>query len=194
MFLWKPIWYKKPRMLYGDDMFSSTILLKLSGAVNGHYWTLCVYFVIKWHFSCNSVLLWRPIWHKITQKCVYSDEMLLYTILLKHPTPINRVLHINLDTFDVPMQHLCITAPKYGGLYRTFYDIRNTRFLSIFLAVRVQKWKMTDRLWCKLSALSKHVKLYDKLWISLSEANRPEPHSQTPLLYTHTTQMLAFLW
>ena len=25
------------RMLYRDDMFLSTILLKLSGAVNGHY-------------------------------------------------------------------------------------------------------------------------------------------------------------
>ena len=25
------------RMLYGDDMFLSTILLKLSGTVNGHY-------------------------------------------------------------------------------------------------------------------------------------------------------------
>ena len=25
------------RMLYGDDMFLSTILLELSGAVNGHY-------------------------------------------------------------------------------------------------------------------------------------------------------------
>ena len=24
-------------MLYGDDMFLSTILLKLSGALNGHY-------------------------------------------------------------------------------------------------------------------------------------------------------------
>ena len=31
-----------------------------------------------------------------------------------------RVLHINLDTSDVPMQHWCITVPKYGGLYRTF--------------------------------------------------------------------------
>ena len=28
---------------------------------------------------------------------------------------------------------------------------------------------MTDRLWCKLSALSKHVKLYDKWWISLKD-------------------------
>ena len=79
------------------------------------------------------------MWHKRTQKCVNSDEILLYTILLKHPTPINRVLHINLDTSDVPMQYLCITAPKYGGLYRTFNDICNTQFLPIFLIIRVQK-------------------------------------------------------
>ena len=116
------------------------------------------------------MLLWRPIWPKITQKCVYGDEMFLTTKLFKHPSPIKRVLHINLDTSDVPMQHLCITAPKYGGLYRTFYDIRNTQFLSIFLVIRVQKWKLADRLWCKLSALSKHAKPCDKLWISLSEA------------------------
>ena len=89
--------------------------------------------------------------------------MFLSTILLRHPSPVNRVLHINLDTSDVPMKHLCITAPKYGGLYKTFYDIHNTQFLSIFLVIRVQKLKMTDRLWCKLSALSKHVKLYDKM-------------------------------
>ena len=43
--------------------------------------------------------------------------MFLSTILLKHPSPINCVLHINLDTSDVPMQHLYITEPKYGGLY-----------------------------------------------------------------------------
>ena len=96
--------------------------------------------------------------------------MFLSSKLLKHSSPINRLLHINFDTSDVPMQHLCITASKYGGLYRTFYDIRKTQFLSIYLVIRVQKWKMTDMLWCKLLALSKHVKLYDKLWISLSEA------------------------
>ena len=96
--------------------------------------------------------------------------MFLSTISLKHPSPIKRVLHINLDTSDVPMQHFCTTATKYGGLYRTFYDIRNTLFLYILLVMRVQKWKMTDKLWCKLSALSKHVKPYDKLWISISEA------------------------
>ena len=82
-----------------------------------------------------------PIWPKRTQKCVYGDDMFLTTILLKHPSPIKRVLHINLDTSDVPMQHLCITAPKYGGLYTTFYDIRNTQFLSIFLIKRVQNEK-----------------------------------------------------
>ena len=110
--------------------------------------------------------------------------MFLSIILLKHPSPIKRVLHINLDTSDVPMQHLCITALKYGGLYRTFYDIRNTQFLSILFVKRVQKWKMTDRLWCKLSALSNHAKPYDKLWISLSEA----PISMEP-----TAQPLYFI-
>ena len=97
------------------------------------------YFVIKKQFSCNSVLLWRPIWPKRTQKCVYGDEMFLSSKLLKHPSPINRLLHINLDTPDVQMQHLCIIAPMYGGLYRTFYDIRKTQFLSIFLVIPVQK-------------------------------------------------------
>ena len=96
--------------------------------------------------------------------------MFLSTILLKHPSPINCVLHINLNTSDLPLEHLYITELKYGGQYRTFYDVRNTQFLSIFLVIRVQKWKLTDRLWCKLSALSKHVKIFDKLWISLSEA------------------------
>ena len=81
----------------------------------------------------------RPISHKRTQKCVYGDEMFLSTILLKHPSHIKRVLHINFDTFDVPMQHLCIAAPKYGGLNRTFYDVRNTQFLSSFIVNRVQK-------------------------------------------------------
>ena len=79
------------------------------------------------------------MWPKRTQKCVYGDEMFLSTKLLNHPSPIKRVLHINLYTSDVPMQHLCITTPKYGGLYRTFYGIRNTQFLSIFLVIRVQK-------------------------------------------------------
>ena len=63
----------------------------------------------------------------------------LSTKLLKQLSPIKRVLHISLDTSDIPMQHLCITASKYGGLYGTFYDIRNTQFLSIFLVIRVQK-------------------------------------------------------
>ena len=108
----------------------------------------------------------------------------LSTKLLKRSSPIKRVLHINLVTSGVPMQHLCITAPKYGGLYRTFYDIRNTQFLSIFLAIRVQKWKMTYRLWCKLSALSKHAKPCDKLWTSLSEA---------PILIEPTAQPLYFI-
>ena len=107
----------------------------------------------------------------------------LLTKLLKHPSPIKRELHINLDTSDVSLQHLCIKAQKYGGLYRTFYDIRNTQLLSIFLVIRVQKWKMTDRLWCKLSALSKHAKPCDKLCISLSEAPISIEHTAWPLYF-----------
>ena len=88
-----------------------------------------------------SAAMEAHIWPKRTQKCVYGDEMILCTILLKYPSPIYRVLHINLDTSDVPMQHLCITAPKYGGLYRTFYDIRNTQFLSTFSSHTSAKMK-----------------------------------------------------
>ena len=58
--------------------------------------------------------------------------MFLSTISLKHPSPINCVLHINFDTSDVRMQHSCITASKYGGLHRTFYDISNTQYLVDF--------------------------------------------------------------
>ena len=89
--------------------------------------------------------------------------MFLSSNLLKHPSSINRLLLINLDTSDVPMRHMYITTPKYGGLYRTFYDIRKIQFLSIFLEIRVQKIKMTDMLYFNLLALSKHVKLYKKV-------------------------------
>ena len=76
---------------------------------------------------------------KLMQKCIYEDEMFLTTISLEHPSPINCVLHINLDTSDVRMQHLCITTSKYGGLYRTFYDICYTQYFVDFLVIRVQK-------------------------------------------------------
>ena len=71
----------------------------------------------------------------------FGDEMFLSTILLKRPSGINRVLHINLYTFDVQMQHLCITAPKYGGLYRTFrtYIISFCCFYSSYVC-KNEKW------------------------------------------------------
>ena len=65
--------------------------------------------------------------------------MFLSTILLKHPSAIKRVLLINLDTSDVPMQH--VTAPNFGGLYKTFYDIRNTQFSSIFSSYKCKNKK-----------------------------------------------------
>ena len=106
-------------------MFLSITLLKRSGAVNGHFWTLSCLF-------CNKVAIFVQ-WNahmkaRMAQKCVYGDEMFLSSISLKYSSPINCVLHINLYTSDVRMQHLCITASKYCGLSRTFYDIRNTQY------------------------------------------------------------------
>ena len=89
-------------------------------------------------FICNKVVIFMQfsapmeIWPKRTQKCVYADEMLLSTISLNHQSPINLVPHINLDTSDVRMQHLCITTPNYGGLYMTFYDLCNTQYFVDF--------------------------------------------------------------
>ena len=65
--------------------------------------------------------------------------MFLSTISLKHQSSIDCVLHINLDISDVRMQHLCITASKYGGLNMTVYGIRNTQYFVDFVVIRVQK-------------------------------------------------------
>ena len=63
-----------------------------------------VYFVIKQQFLCKfSAPMESHMALKNTEICVYGDEMFLSTILLKHPSLINRVLHINLDTSDVPI-------------------------------------------------------------------------------------------
>ena len=140
------------------------------------------------------MLLWRPIWPKRTQKCVYGDEIFCLQYYWNTRHPFNSVLNINLDTFDVQMQHLCITAPKYGGLYWTFYDIRNTQFLSILFVIRVQKWKK----WPTGSGVN--FRLYQNMsnfminYESVSARLRFWTQSPTPLFYTHTTQTLAFLW
>ena len=88
--------------------------------------------------------------------------MFLSTISLKHPSPITCVLHISLDTSDVRMQHLCITASKYGGLYRTFYDILNTQYFVDFSRHTSAKMKKTRQVVVKTFG-SKHVKFYDQL-------------------------------
>ena len=78
-------------MLYGDDVFIHIIIETFWCGK----WTLLNTIV----FFCNKVaifmkvLLWRPIWPKITQKCVYGDELFLSTKALKHPSPIDCVLH-----------------------------------------------------------------------------------------------------
>ena len=81
------------------------------------------------------MLLWRLIRPKRTQKCVYDDEMFLSSKLLKNSSPIKRLLHINFDISDVPMQQLCITAPKlvdYTGHFLTYVKLSFCRFFSSY--------------------------------------------------------------
>ena len=68
----------------------------------------------------------------------------------------------------------------YTGHFMTYVILSFCRF---FFVIRVQKWNMTDRLWCKLLALSKHVKLYDKIWISFSEATFSIEPTARPLYF-----------
>ena len=89
---------------------------------------------------------------------------------MKHPSPFNCVLHINLDISDVRMQHLCITALKYSGLYRTFYDIRNAQYFVDFSRHISAKMKNNRQVVVLTFGSIKHVKFYYQLYISLSEA------------------------
>ena len=84
-----------------------------------HY---CVYFVIKVQFSCKAVLLWRP---KITQKCVYGDEMfcLQYQCNIRQPLTVYCTSISTLPTFEL-MHHRI----KVWWTIHEFYDIRNTQY------------------------------------------------------------------
>ena len=65
---------------------------------------------------------------------------------------------------------ICITAFKYDGLYRTFYDRCSTQYFVENSRPTSAKIKATNILRCKLWTQSKHVKHYDNLRISLNEA------------------------
>ena len=82
------------------------------------------------------MLQWRPIWPKRTQKRVYGGEMFLSTILLKHPSPINRVLHINLDTRPTFQCSICAAPHQsmvdYTGHFMTYVILSFCRFFSSY--------------------------------------------------------------
>ena len=118
-------------------------------------------------FRQITVFLWKPIWHEEHK----NDKMLLSTILLKHASPIRRVLYICLESFDCLMQLFCITAVRYGGLYRTFYDRFSTQYFVKNSRPTSAKIKTTAILGCKLRTQSKHVKIYDTLRISFNESS-----------------------
>ena len=92
-----------------------------------------VYFVIKKQYSCNSVLQWRPIRPKRTKKCVYGDEMFLFSMLLKHPPPVNRVL----SDFTVSAQDI-FTFRRLSVFTVTFTRIlQDETFCTVLLTSRV---------------------------------------------------------
>ena len=68
------------------------------------------------------------------------------------------------------MQQFYITAFKYGGLYRNFYDRCCTQYFVENSRPTSAKIKTTDILRCKLWTRSKHIKINDNLRISLNEA------------------------
>ena len=67
-------------------------------------------------------------------KCVYGDEMFLSTILLKHPTPINRALHINLQCSVCASPHQSMV--DYTGYFMTYVILS---FCRCFSKIPVQK-------------------------------------------------------
>ena len=95
--------------------------------------------------------------------------MFISTILLKHVSPIEHVLYIRLVTFDFLMRQFCISAFKYCGLYRTFYDRCSIQYFVENSRSTSAKFKTTDIVICKLWTQSKHVKLFDNLRTSLNE-------------------------
>ena len=68
------------------------------------------------------------------------------------------------------MQQFCITAFKYGGLYRKFYDRCCTQYFVKNSRPANAKIKTTDILRCKHWTQSKHVEINDNLRISFNEA------------------------
>ena len=70
------------RMLYGDDMFLSTILLELSGAVNGHYWTLSCLFSNKIAIFMQFIAPTEAYMAlKNTEMCLWSWNVFVYNII-----------------------------------------------------------------------------------------------------------------
>ena len=88
------------------------------------------------------MLLWRPIWSKRTQKCVYSDETLLSTILLKHRSAIT-VYCTSILTLLTLQCSICASPHQsmvdYTGHFRTCVILSFCRFFSSY-ECKNEKW------------------------------------------------------
>ena len=81
------------------------------------------------------MLLWRPIRHKRTQKCVYGDEMfcLQYYWNIRHPlivycASISTLLTFNCSICATPHQNMV----DYTGHFKTYVKLSFCRFFSSY--------------------------------------------------------------
>ena len=101
-----------------------------------------VYFVIKKQFSSNSVLLWRPLWPKRTQKCVYDDELICLQYYWNTLHPLNVYCtsisaHPTFQCIICALPHQSIV--DYTGHFITYVILSFCRFFSSY-ECKNEKW------------------------------------------------------
>ena len=97
-------------------------------------------------------------------------KLYAYCQILSHITLYVSICVYSLSNKYCLNQQFCITASKYGGLYRTFYGICSTQYFVENPRPTSVKMKIIYILRCKLWTQSKHVKIYDNLRISPNQA------------------------
>ena len=133
----------KTRILYGDDMFLTTILLKLSVAVNGHYWTLSC-------LLCNKVAIFMqfsaPMEAHIGLKEHRNAFMVMKCFCLQYYWNIRQLLTVyctSISTHATFQCSICASQHEsmvdYTGHFRTYEILSFCRFLSSY-ECKNEKW------------------------------------------------------
>ena len=157
-------------------MLLPTTLLKLYGAVNGHYWTVSRFFYEVAIFRQITVFLWKTIWHKRTQKWwnVFVHNVIETRVTHKTCT-VHLTRHFRLSNATILHYRVQVWLTIQDIIWQ--YIVQNSRPTSANI-------KTTDILRCKLWTQSKHVIIYDNLRIILNEALFSIKPGAWPLFFT----------